>query len=108
MAEKTLLRKIWGNTITTGAEISMRKIWKYSNTFNSITPPHNYLEETNNAQHPSPILLGAGGGGGGQFEKTGPPWGGRHVLWGTRFIGRIKCLADREAVKRSFVTSIQS
>ena len=24
--KKTLLRKIWGNTITTGAEISMRKI----------------------------------------------------------------------------------
>ena len=71
MAEKTLLRKIWGNTITTGAEISMRKIWKYSNTFNSITPPHNYLEETNNAQYPSPILLGGGEGGGFNLKKLG-------------------------------------
>ena len=88
MAEKILLRKIWGNTITTGAEISMRKIWKYSNTFNSITPPHNYLEETNNAQHPSPILLGAGGGGGGvNLKKLGLHEGegmycGEHVSLG--------------------------
>ena len=82
MAEKKLLRKIWGNTITTGAEISMRKIWKYSNTFNSITPPHNYLEETNNAQHPSTI-----GEGGFKLKKLGLHEGegmycGEHVSLG--------------------------
>ena len=84
MAEKTLLRKIWGNTITTGAEISMRKIWKYSNTFNSITPPHNYLEETNNAQYPSPILLG-GGEGGGSIWKNWASMKGKACIVGNTF-----------------------